>query len=339
MNAAAVLQDKQLALNRASNLLGYQNYLAQCRAWKATQPSVPASFEREVLTHAQQALVDARDLATRSLRVTRQMKQSGRLDDLVASCAAATRASGPVQVQDLWADITESEQTRQLLRDQGLGDDMFTVLDGQMRRIQGRLTAQGGNLVATIGLVGKATRAVTLSPSATGSPRSLDDLLHRGQFERIVEKFEQGGVLPLALVPGNVSQVALDDVFATGAVLATQLVAQHVRKLGDTGLAVYGGHDPDVATVLIVCACLAVLAGVVIHGFSCPLPPAVQGGPGKKGASPTFCTIAKVLIILAALALLVGAFFLDPTMGFAVAGGEMLVWMTFDLLGKSPQGF
>jgi hypothetical protein len=292
INVSALANDKGMVLGKASNLLAYQTYLAQCRAWKASKARVPAGFEREVLTHAQQALVDGRDLVTCVLRVTRQMKQTGRLDNLICSCAAAAQASGPVQVQDLWSDIAGNKQTRQLLRDQGLNDDIFAALDRQMRQVQGSLTTQGGRLVSVIGLTGQSTQTVTLSRSARGDPSSLDDLLHRGQFESVVEHFEQGGTLPFAPVPTNTTEVRVDDLVASAAVLAVQRLAQHVRKLDDTGLAVYAGDDPlDAIAVLASVGLVMSFIGLWIASVFCEK---IPGGTYDQ----TGCELGIVLFYL-----------------------------------------
>ena len=63
-----------LALQKAASLHGYQTYLTQCRTWKAGHKRVPRAMEPELQAQATQALADARDLATATLRMTKHLE-------------------------------------------------------------------------------------------------------------------------------------------------------------------------------------------------------------------------------------------------------------------------
>src|SRR4051812_49150636 len=79
VNSSAIRQDTNLVLAKVSSLLGYQDYLAQARSWKAARKTVPISFEREVQAQASQALSDGHALAAATLRLTNHLKQAGEL--------------------------------------------------------------------------------------------------------------------------------------------------------------------------------------------------------------------------------------------------------------------
>ena len=136
VNAGAILRHKNVVFAKASSLLGYHDYLTKARSWKAAQDGVGLEFEREVQAQASQALSDVRELAAASLQVTKHMRQAGELDRALNDCMAGIKAAGPVQIQDLW-DMVESEsKTRQVLKDEGLTDEMWTLIAENMKKLE-----------------------------------------------------------------------------------------------------------------------------------------------------------------------------------------------------------
>ena len=70
---------------------------------------------------------------------------------------------------------------------------------------------------------------------AAAQPSNLHDLLTRGQFESMVDQFSQPGAVPLDLMTGAPGDLEMADSVLAGSSIV-QLVAQHKRKLEDTGL-------------------------------------------------------------------------------------------------------
>ena len=244
-NSSVLLKDKDVVLQKAASLASYQSYLAQARTWKASRKSVPLSFERQVQAQAAQALSDTRNLAAATLRMTSQMKQAGYFDRLLSSLIAGVQAGGPAQISDLWAHVTNDSSARQVLRDQGLTDDLFATINDAKNKMDGQILLQDGKLAINLNVVGQSqVRSAVFRSSPVGPPASLHDLLTRGQFERVVEQFGKGDALPLGIAPGVQGELELPDVLAAGAIQSVLGVAQHKRKLEDTGLATYEGADP-----------------------------------------------------------------------------------------------
>lgn len=270
INSSTFLQDRDLGMEKAGMLLSYQNYLAQARSWKAARKSVPQSFEREVQAQAAQALSDTRDLAASMLRMTSQMKQAGQLDRMIDSTIAGIQAGGPARISDLWAQVS-TDTVKQALKNQGLTDDLFAVINNAMSKVDGRLYLQDAKLAMDVTAAEQEpVRTVTFSRSAAGPPRSLHDLLTRGQFERLVYQFSQPGAaqldtIPTGPVPGTPSAIEVADLVLAGSVRSVQLVAQHKRKLEDTGLATYAGSDPGtVAAIIFISGITLMILGSAI---------------------------------------------------------------------------
>jgi hypothetical protein len=303
INSVALLQNKNLVMEKASSLLGYQTYLTQARSWKAARKSVPLEFEREVQTQATQALSDTRDFALAVLQTTKHLNQVGALDRMLDTWIAGVKMSGPVQVQDLWSDLANDPAARQLLKEQGWTDDLWTTLDENMKKLDGRLMLQNGKLAGEVKLAGQEqVQRLVLTHSASGAPQSLDDLLRRGQFERIVDQFGQGDAPPLDVVISKARDLEITDVILSGAFQSVQLLAQHKRKLQDTGLATYVGNDPvSVAAGLFIAGLILGIVGLVLIDAFC----------GKNRQSTAACKVGAVLAILG-FVLIVGVILIEP---------------------------
>jgi hypothetical protein len=208
---------------------------------------------------------------------------------------AGVKASGPVQVQDLWSDLANDPEARQLLRDQGWTDDLWTALDENMKKLDGRLVLQDGKLAAEVKLAGQEQgQRVVLTHSASGAPRTLDDLLRRGQFERMVGQFERQGALWMDVVASETDEFEIVDVVLGGAVQCVQGLAQHKRKLEDTGLATYAGNS--LPAILLIAGLAVLLTAAIMHGIhDC-----------KDASHKTFCLIASILGFLGDLLLVLG---------------------------------
>jgi hypothetical protein len=333
LNSSAIFKDKNLVLQKASSLLGYQNYLTEARAWKATRKSVPRSFEREVQTYANQALVDVSDFATATLRMTRHFKQAGELDRMLSSWVAAVQASGPVQVQDLWSDIVNASEARQMLRDEGLTDKLFAAVDEIMKKVEGKFLVEDGKLEIAFNMAEQAgTQRVVMKQSDSRMPKTLPELLRRGQFEQIVARFERGEMQAFTVVAGPAQDFQLDELMMAGAILSVQSIAQHKRKLEDTGLATYTGHEP--ATIAIVATWLIIGGAVLWFGGGYLMKKLCEEDADTGHLDELdWCTVATVLYLLGIACLLVGTILQARPVGVFFGGAYFL-----RELGRAAQG-
>jgi hypothetical protein len=324
-----MLRDKELVLRKAADLLGYRNFLTQARGWKAARKEISSAFEREVQAQATQALSDGRDLVAATLRTTKHLKQTGTLDRALDSWIAAVHASGPVRLQDLWSDLVGKPEPRRLLRDQGLTDDLFAAMNEHMQKLDGRLVLQGGKLAAEVEMRAEARpRRLVLTHSTSGPPRNLGELLSTGQFERMVEQFVQGGPLSFEVVPGQRPEVEIAHVVSAGALLGVQSLAQHKRKLEDTGLAVAAGND--LVTALILAEIVVFSVGAWLVATSCgPDPP----------RNDDLCTLGVILLELGVIAMFIAVPFLEEGLGLLLAGSGWAVFVQGYILipSREPQ--
>jgi hypothetical protein len=295
LNSAAIARDKSLGLQKASSLLGYQNYLARARAWKAGQKASTPTFERGVLAQATQALGDARDLAAATLRVAGQMRHAGALDQTLNNWINALKESGPVQVKDLWNGLANDASVREMLAKHGVTDELFAPIGDVMAKLNGPISARNGKLSAQISF--ESTNQVMnamFSVAPAGKPKNLDDLLKRGQFERLVAQFNNYGACSIPLVPCPPADLELSDVLLAGAVLGVQTLAQHVRNLQDVGLSTYAGAGPLAGWVLV--ALVVSLIGYGMANATCP---------DGHDHNTTECVIGVILAVLGGIALAV----------------------------------
>jgi hypothetical protein len=305
-NVAAFRRDAGLALGNAASLLGYHQYLAEARTWKARGAVVPAGFDRELQAQASGALGDTHALASAALRMTNQYKQAGHLDRMLSGWTAALEQTGPVLVADLLADVQHDEGIRQKLRDQGVRDDIWNSLLSNLTHIEGSVSARDGKLVAELKGGGpEAARTIVLAPEATGMPRTLAELLRRGTFERHAQLFTQNGGATLHLLPGPARDLALPQVILGVSLLSMRSMAAHTRGLQDAGLAKYAGNAAVVVWVVAVLAALVI--GYLLVDEYCP----------KDDSTPSAACIAgTILFILGTLGgmllLMVGLAILFP---------------------------
>jgi hypothetical protein len=296
INAHAIQRDANLVLAKATSLLGYQQYLSQARSWKAQAKALPQGFEREVQAQAGSALADTQALASAVLRMTNQFKQSGELDRMLSNWIAAIGQSGPVHTADLLADLENQASIRQTLQAEGVSDDIWNSLITNLKKVDGSLSVQEGKLTAQMKVPGQdKPRYIVFTPSATGMPQTLSELLRRGSFERLTGLFLQtGGTGKLHLLPGPPRDLELADVVLSGSILSVQTIAAHSRGLQDAGLAKYAGSS--VTAVLAVVFLGVAGIGYLLEQKYCK--------PPVEHDTSAACTSAKILTILGVLGLL-----------------------------------
>jgi hypothetical protein len=268
LNAAAIQRDASSALGNIASLRGYQEYLTQARSWKARAKNLTVGFEREVQTQAAGALTDTRALASAVLRITGHFKQSGELDRMLSSCTSAIRKSGPVHSADLLADLENEPSIRELLKAEGVTDDLWSALTTNLKNVKARMSVQNGKLAAELAIPGQdKPRNVALIPAATGMPTTLSALLQRGRFERLTEQFLRDDRSQFQLVTEPQRDLQMADVALAGSLLAVQAMAEHSRGLQDVGLAKYAGRGGLAIWAIGVLA--AVLIGSLLVAKYC----------------------------------------------------------------------
>jgi hypothetical protein len=254
VHGPSLREDLATALGSLDGLVGYQQFLADARAAKAKRKRASVAFERSVQVQARRALNDLDAFSGAALRAIQQVNQTDLWAATLDEAAAIAGAEG-VPLRDMWRDLTGTPQYRQALLDHGLSEVVLTRGDELMDKLEVRIVKAGTGL-AVEGRPPGSQHPRRLPVSAKrGTPRSVNDLLQRTQFDAIVDAFHNDGLAYLELVPAPAGTVAHPaDLFGFAVVAARQRMAEHVRKLEDTGLATYAGEDP--ASIL--------LAGLII---------------------------------------------------------------------------
>jgi hypothetical protein len=297
MNPATVRAHAGVVLEKASALLGYQSYLTQVGRWKARRKPSPPGLEQEARTQARQALADARALAVSAVFAAKHVQQAGGLDLAFDHCAARVKASGVLQVADLWSVTAKDPNARQAIRGIGVSDELWTSIDANMRKLTGRIGLGSDTLVADLALGREAIPPVTFKRSASGTPRSVDELLGRDRFDRIAELLGSAAAFPFertALISATsvgTPAIEIQDAVLAGAIRSVQHVASHKRRLDDVGLSSYTGQDP--LTVLVIVGCVLFDVGLLFELAGC----------GRLGNNSALCEVGLVLTILGAIAL------------------------------------
>jgi hypothetical protein len=258
----------------ADRLRGYNAFLAQCRARKA-QHQLPHDAERELAVRARTAFEHAGAMATSALLGARHAVNSGVLDQAFAAISSGVAAAGQVTVRALWHEIAGMEGTRALLQATGISGEIHDAIAAALEGSDITLTAiDDGVRVAAAG-----REPVVLRRRRGGPPQSPADLLLGGAFETVVEAIARGEAPVLdvneAAAAEGKDHVVVDplDAMLAGTVTVRQLVAAHVRKLEDTGLALYEGASPVVEAVVIgviVAGIVLTVAGIVLIPL-CPM--------------------------------------------------------------------
>jgi hypothetical protein len=238
-------------------------------------------------------------LASAALRMTNQFKQSGELDSMLSGWIDAIGQSGPVRTADLVADLeTQTSPLRENLHAEGVTDEIWSNVIENLKKVDATLFAQDGKLVAQLKVLGQDNpRKVVFVHSATGMPQTLSDLLRRGSYERLASIFLKTGGLKtggpkLQLLPGPERELELAEVILSGSILSVQSVAEHTRRLRDTGLAKYAGSSG------IAILAIAILAAWVIGAI-------LKHWCGRSGDVATAaCVVGNILEILASLGFL-----------------------------------
>jgi hypothetical protein len=325
INRATFQSDHGLALAKANSLLGYQKFLAAARTAKAQRNGATMAFEHNVQGQARQALDDAQALSGAVLRMTQQANHTDLWSQMHTRLIAALGASGPVSAKQIWSEIQQGLQNPQYkaaLQNAGLSDGVASAMSDAVSKIDANLVLRNGQVAVETQVAGESQPRRVKLKAPHGQPRGIVDLLQRSQFDKVVSAFSNNDPVYIEAVP-LAGEAAYEpaDLFAIGAVAVRQGVADHVRKLEDTGLATYQGNDPG--TVILTAFVIALVAGALGAGilYLCDDPP-------DNVQQPDFvCDIGFALIYLAAIFLgaiaVVGG---GGVLAFCAMVAFMLLW-------------
>lgn len=299
INGTTFESDGSIVATKAASLLSYQQYLASARAVKAKRGSVQASFEQNVLAQAIQAQSDLQALSAASLRMLQQVNHTDFWGPFLGNVSSTLGGNGPVTANELWNEALPTIQNSTVYANFGLTKALAAAVTTALSNSNASLVLNGGNLTVETPIAG-ASSSDTLSIRAPGAPLlGINDLLQRQQFDQVVSAFNNQTPVYMEVVP---SPTAINfepgDLFALGAIMAGQGMAEHVRKLQDTGLATYQGNDPVSFVVAIIIAglVLGAIAGSIL--YFCGNPPQPTSGTVVGVPSPTECAVAYIILAL-----------------------------------------
>ncbi|MBZ0278612.1 MAG: hypothetical protein K8I60_20865 [Anaerolineae bacterium] len=294
LNHRMIRSENQMVLEKTAQLVAYGKYLADARTYKAQQRSVSQAFEREVLAQARVTQSDMHTLFGSSLRLIKHMKNAGVIDHALRDFEKATQDAGGVQIGDLWNDIVNDPEARGALVDQGVTGEMLDIATGVIQQVDSRVVFEQAHLTVEVKLPGaEHSKRIMMSRTTTRQPHSITALLRQGQFDRIVELFDQPNRMSLDIAPlKHNAPIPAHEIALTGAVLAEQEMARHIRKLEDTGVAIYEGGEPNSILALI-------LIGIVLT--------AILLSTCEEDPDATSCKIGRILLVLGLILLLIAS--------------------------------
>lgn len=324
INAASFAADRGVAVAKAANLFAYQKYLAAARADKARRKRVPESFERNVLAQARQARDDLDAFTGAGLRMIQQVNQTGLWGRTQAQFARTLRDRGPVDVRTMWAEIAGNAQYRTALAGHGISADMTAAMTEAFATLDATAVLRNGKVAVETRVAGeRAPRRMALGAGAS-PPAGLSDLLRRSQFDRVAAAFANKEPVHLEIVPAaGLTAYEPADLFALGAVAVRQRMTEHVRKLEDTGLAIYEGNDPFSFTLalLVIGLFLGLVGSVIQH---------LCDNPTEVEQPEWLCTVGAALLIIA-LILLAAVFIIGFLEGAAFS---IVAWIGLMLMAQ-----
>jgi hypothetical protein len=196
----------------------------------------------------------------------------------------------------------QDPQNKALLQRIGLTDEVTAAVTEIISKLDADLVLRDGKISVETQLAGESQPRRLSLKAPGGLPTSITDLLRRSQFDQVVSAFTNNDPVYLEAVA---SAVAVDyepaDLYALGAVAARQRMAEHVRKLEDTGLATYQGNDPVSLTVGLIIAGLALGAFGAYIEYLCDhqhdLPPLTPVPDWVCAVGETLLFLSLVLLI------------------------------------------
>jgi hypothetical protein len=311
INGAAFAVDRDVVVQKASNLLSYQRYLAAARAVKARRKGASVSFERSVLAQARQAREDLDAFTAAALRMTQQVNQTDLWRHTLAGAAQSLPDTGPTTPAATWTELMGSEQIRTALATHGVSPEIAGTITEAMSKLDATVSVREGKVSIETQVAGESEpRRVALGVAAR--PADLSQLLRRSQFDAVMAALTSGQPTYVEAVPvAGIAAYQAPDLVAFGVVAARQHMTEHVRKLEDTGLATYEGNDPlsFIVALLVIGIYLALVGTIILE---------LCDSTGPVEQPDWLCTAGGVMVFLALMVLgaLALIFFID---GVAVA--------------------
>jgi hypothetical protein len=338
--AASFTAERDIVAAKAGNLLAYRQYLAAARATKAQRKRVPESFERNVLAQARLARADLDAFTVAALRMQQQVNHTGLWRRTHANVTRMLRETGPVNLKSMWAEVAGNAQYRSALAGHGVTADITAAITEAVGTFDAAAVLRGGKVSVETRVAGEATPRWLSLVAGPSRPANISDLLRRSQFDRVTSALTNGERVYLEPVPGAADTGhEFSDLMAFGAVAARQCMAEHVRKLEDTGLATYEGNDPItfIGALLVIGIFLGLVGATIL--YLCDHPTEVE-------QPEWLCTVGAVLVVIAAIALAVASliFFIDGVLiaGIGVIGFTFIFTFlvdAFDRLSRfNPEG-
>jgi hypothetical protein len=154
------------------------------------------------------------------------------------------RETGPVTTKAMWAEIAENEQYRSALAEHGLSADVRSAITDLISRIDVTVAMRDNKPCVETHVAGESIPRRATFRAAAEQPATILDLLRHSQFDRVVSAVTNHEPVYMETVPGGATEYEPPDLISCAAVAALQRMAEHVRKLEDSGLATYEGQDP-----------------------------------------------------------------------------------------------
>jgi hypothetical protein len=247
----------------------------------------------------------------------------------VLNTASATlKSTGPVTVQQLWNEINQNLQDPQnaaQLAAAGLTNEMAGAITSGIQNVNASLLLHNGKVSVQTQIPGESqTRLLSLRIPG-GPPSGVADLLHRAQFEQVLSVFNNDAPIYLeALGSPSGAEHEPAQLFAFGAIFARQQLAEHLRKLEDTGLDTYQGNDPVTFITVLVFTGIALGAIGAAILYACdPQPPSTS--TITTAPPPDWeCIAGLVMVLLAAICLGVVAIEAGGIPALGAVGGQLL---------------
>lgn len=308
--AASFKAERDVVVAKASSLLAYRQYLAGARATKARRKNVPESFERNVLAQARLARGDVDAFTVAALKMQQQVNHTGLWRRTHGDVVRMLRDNGPASLKTMWSDVAGNAQYRSALVGHGVSAEVAAAITEAVNSFDATAVLRDGKVTIETRVAGEAApRRLTLA-AGPARPATVSDLLRRSQFDRVTQALVNREPVYLEAVPaapGTGNDMA--DLMAFGAVAARQYMAEHVRKLEDTGLATYQGNDPItfIGALLVIGIFLGLVGSIIL--YLCDHPTEVE-------QPEWLCTVGAVMVIIAAVCLAVATliFIVDGVM-------------------------
>ncbi len=249
------------SLGVIEELSGYLSLLEAARDQKAKMPETSAGFEREVLANARRAERNTRRLLGGTLSILTHLKTAGFMDHALKRCATEMEKRGKLSFAEYWRELAGDEQTTARFHRAGISARTLDQLSDAATRMMQTIEFRDGNLTV---LTDSGLPVVIKSRSLLGG--TITDALFVNQFEAAAEQFERTDVLVGdVLARSHADEHENIDPYQAflGMSLSVQRrVTEHVRKLEDTGLAVYEGNDP--VDALFIIGAILIVAAILV---------------------------------------------------------------------------